>query len=293
MMADMVAVSVVGLGAMGGRIARRLIDADHEVCVWNRTASKVGPLVALGAIAASSPAEAAQQADVVITMVSDQAALDAVVQGAAGIAAGVDASTTLIEMSTVGPVAVAELASVLPAGTGVLDAPVLGSISEAEAGTLTIFVGGASVLVERWEPLLSSLGSTMHVGPLGSGASAKLVANLTLFGTLGVLGEAVALGQGLGLPRNRIFDVLSTTPLASQAERRRAGIETGSFPTRFPLSLARKDADLITEAAAAFHVDLRLAQAAAAWLADAEGSGSGDRDYAAVLEAIIDKGSHD
>jgi 3-hydroxyisobutyrate dehydrogenase/2-hydroxy-3-oxopropionate reductase len=173
------------------------------------------------------------------------------------------------------------------------DAPVLGSISEAEAGTLKIFVGGPSELVEHWTPLLSTLGSPTHVGPLGSGAAAKLVANYTLFGTLGVLGEAVALAQGLGLPRDMIFEVLAATPLASQAERRRAGIETGSFPARFPLALARKDADLINEAAAAFYVDLRLAQATAAWLAVAEGSGSGDRDYSAMLQAIIDRRPQD
>jgi len=222
-------------------------------------------------------------------VVSDQMALQAVTRGSAGVVAGIDPATTVSEMSTVGPVAVAELASALPAGTGILDAPVLGSISEAEAGTLTIFVGGPSALVERWTPLLSALGSPMHVGSLGSGAASKLVANLTLFGTLGVLGETVALAEGLGLSRDTIFDVLATTPLARQAERRRTGIETGSFPPRFPLALARKDADLITEAAAALDVDLRLGAAVAAWLADAEAVGSGDRDYAAVLEAIIGK----
>jgi 3-hydroxyisobutyrate dehydrogenase-like beta-hydroxyacid dehydrogenase len=171
----MVAVSVVGLGAMGGRIAKRLVEAEHEVVVWNRTTERMVPLIDLGAAPAESPRDAAQRADVVITMVSDQTALEAVTRGSAGIAAGVGPATTVIDMSTVGPVAVAELAAALPAGTGMLDAPVLGSISEAEAGTLTIFVGGPSALLERYIPLLSALGSPMHVGPLGSGAASKLV----------------------------------------------------------------------------------------------------------------------
>ncbi|MGH3113733.1 MAG: NAD(P)-dependent oxidoreductase, partial [Gaiellaceae bacterium] len=225
--------------------------------------------------------------EAVVTTVSDPAALEAVSEGPSGIAAGAGASATVIEMSTVGPAAVARLASVLGPGTGLLDAPVLGSVSEAESGSLRIFVGGPAELVERWTPLLSELGAPLHVGPLGAGAAAKLVANTTLFGTLGVLGEALALADGLGLSREAAFDVLAETPLAAQAERRRAAIESGEFPARFSLALARKDADLIAAAADAAGVDLRLADAARAWLADAEADGLGDRDYSAVLERIL------
>lgn len=226
-----------------------------------------------------------------ITMVSDPTALRAVTEGPTGVAAGIAGPLTVIEMSTVGPAAVARLASALPIETGLLDAPVLGSISEAEKGSLRIFVGGTESLVQQWTPLLSTLGSPMHVGPLGAGAASKLVANLTLFGTLGVLGEALALAQGLGMSRDAAFDVLAATSLASQAERRRVGVETGDYPARFPLSLAHKDADLIAEVAAAYEVDLRIGAAAAAWLADAEDAGWGDRDYSAMLAKIIANGA--
>jgi 3-hydroxyisobutyrate dehydrogenase-like beta-hydroxyacid dehydrogenase len=283
----MSAVAVVGLGAMGSRIARRLLDAGHEVVVWNRTPAKTEELVALGAAAGESPAESARRAEVVITMVSDPDALRAVAAGPDGIAAGADDSVTVIEMSTVGPAALAELALLLPPGAGLLDAPVLGSLSEAESGSLAVFVGGPEALVERWTPVLSALGSPIHVGPLGAGAAAKLVANTTLFGTLGVLGEALALAQGLGLSREATFAVLGKTPLAAQAERRRPAIESGDHPARFSLSLARKDADLIAEAAEAARVDLRLTEAARRWLAAAEEAGWGDRDYAAVLAWIL------
>jgi 3-hydroxyisobutyrate dehydrogenase-like beta-hydroxyacid dehydrogenase len=280
-------VAVLGLGGMGSRIAQRFLDAGHDVVLWNRTSERMARLEGLGAVPAASPADAAGRADVVVTMVSDPAALRAVSEGPAGVAAGITGATTLVEMSTVGPAAISRLASALPPGTGLLDAPVLGSFAEAESGSLRIFVGGPASLVERWTPLLSALGSPVHVGPLGAGAAAKLVANSTLFGALGILGEALALADGLGLSRDATFEVLAATPLAAQAERRRGQIETGEYPTRFTLFLARKDVDLILEAAASTGVDLRLVAAARTWLAEAEDAGWGDRDYAAVLARIL------
>jgi len=280
-------VAVVGLGAMGSRIARRLLEAGHDLVAWNRTAEKAQPLVEAGAVAAATPAEAAARAEVVLTMVADSAALRDVTEGEDGVAAGVGEGATVIEMSTVGPDAVRRLGSVLGERAGLLDAPVLGSRSEAEEGTLKVFVGGPPELVARWTPLLSVLGSPLHVGPLGSGAAAKLVANTTLVGTIGVLGEALALAEGLGLPREKAFEVLAATPLAAQAERRRESIESGEYPPRFALYLARKDAELVVAAARKAGVDLRLTEAARAWLAGAEEAGLGDRDYSAVLARIL------
>ena len=125
------------------------------------------------------------------------------------------------------------------------------------------------------------------MGPLDSGAAAKLVANTTLFGTLGVLGEAIALAQGLGLSREAAFEVLAATPVAAQAERRRDAVEADEYPRRFSLALARKDAELIADAAASAGVDLRLAAAARSWPVDAGEAGWGDRDSAAVLSRIL------
>jgi len=272
---------------MGSRIARRLLEAGHDLVAWNRTAEKAQPLVEAGAVAAATPAEAAARAEVVLTMVADPAALRDVTEGEDGVAAGVGEGATVIEMSTVGPDAVRRLGSVLGEQAGLLDAPVLGSRSEAEEGTLKVFVGGPPELVARWTPLLSVLGSPLHVGPLGSGAAAKLVANTTLVGTIGVLGEALALAEGLGLPREQAFEVLAATPLAAQAERRRESIESGEYSPRFALYLARKDAELVVAAAREAGVDLRLTEAARAWLADAEEAGLGDRDYSAVLARIL------
>jgi 3-hydroxyisobutyrate dehydrogenase-like beta-hydroxyacid dehydrogenase len=287
MMVRVTTVAVIGLGAMGGRFVRRFLAAGHEVIVWNRTPEKAAELVELGAASAASSADAARRAEAVITIVADPAALRAVTEGHDGIAAGADESTTVIEMSTVGPDTVRWLASALPPEAGLLDAPVLGSLSEAEEGKLQVFVGGPAPLAERWTPLLSALGSPTRVGPLGAGASAKLVANATLFGTLSLLGEVVAFADGLGLSRDVTFDVLVATPLAGAAERRRPSIEEGGYPLRFTLALARKDAELLTDAARTAGVDLRLLEAARHWLADAEEAGFGDQDYSTVLARII------
>ena len=282
-------VAVVGLGAMGSRIARRLLDQRHSVVVWNRTSERAAALAELGATPVASPAEAAARATVVLTMVSDDAALRAVTEGRSGLIAGAGPSLTIIQMSTVGLSTTARLACSLPQDGELLDAPVLGSLTEAEGGTLRIFVGGERSLYERWASLLSVLGSPVHVGPLGAGTAAKLVANSTLFGTLSVLGEALALADALGLPRETAFDVLAATPLAAQAERRRESLESGDYPPRFALSLARKDADLILEAAGASGVELRLLAAARAWLAEAEDAGRGSSDYSAVLAEILSR----
>jgi 3-hydroxyisobutyrate dehydrogenase/2-hydroxy-3-oxopropionate reductase len=224
---------------------------------------------------------------VVITMVSDPSGLRNVTEGPGGVLSGLGPGSTLIEMSTVGPAAITRLASLLPPGAGLLDAPVLGSIAEAGAGTLRIFVGGPPTSVDHCRPVLSRLGTPVHVGRLGSGAAAKLVANASLFGVLGLLGEALALAEGLGLPRDTAFEVLSTTPLAEQALRRRTTIESGDYSSRFALSLARKDADLVVDAARGAHVDLRLGAAGRTWLVDADDAGLGGLDYTAVLGHII------
>ena len=279
--------AVIGLGAMGSRIAGRLVSEGHEVVVWNRTRAKLEQLVDLGATAAKTPAAAARQAEAVITMVSDSSALRAVTEGPSGVLAGAEPGVTIIEMSTVGPAAVLRLASLLPAEVGMLDAPVLGSLPEAESGSLAIFTGGPEALVERWTPLLGALGAPIRVGPLGAGAGAKLVANLTLFGALGVLGEALALARELGLSREAAFSVLATTPLAAQAERRRPSIESGDYPPRFSLSLARKDVELIADAAAAARLDLALVEVQRSRLTAAEHAGWGEQDYSALLAWIL------
>ncbi len=273
----MTSVGVVGLGALGARLADRLAANGHAVTAWNRSPREDREL-------AASPAEVARAAEVVFVLVADPAALAQVTEGPGGLAAGCDAQTAVVQMSTVDPAAIQRLAAALPEGTGLLDAPVHGAGAAVEAGEVAIFAGGEPALLERWRPLLSELGTVVATGQLGSGTAAKLVVNAALFGVLGILGEAVALGDRLGLARDAAWDVLATTPLAAAAERRRPAIEAGDYPPRFGLALALKDAELIRSAAGA--ADLRLIEAARSWLADAEAANP-ERDYTAILAEIL------
>jgi 3-hydroxyisobutyrate dehydrogenase/2-hydroxy-3-oxopropionate reductase len=272
---------------MGSRIAMRLLDAGHQLVVWNRSPDRLAPLIVRGASAASTPGEAAARSRILITMLADPQALRAVSEGPDGIAAGAHPVLVVIEMSTVGPPAVRHLASLLGPQIRLVDAPVIGSIGEAESGALTIFAGGPAETVDEVEPLLATLGTVVRVGPLGAGAAAKLVANAALLGTLTVLGETLALTDALELSREAAAAALAATPLAEQARRRVPLIQAGDYPRRFGLALARKDADLIAETCAAAAVDAPALAAARAWLAAAEAEGQGDADYTATLATIL------
>ena len=272
---------------MGSRIAGRLLDTGHEVLVWNRSGEKMQPLVARGAIPAASPADAADRSHVVMTMLADPVALAAVVEGKHGLLEGIQRTSLLIEMSTVGPPAIATLASRLPIGTHLVDAPVLGSLEEAAHGTLTVFVGGDEDSYRRASPLLATLGTCVPCGPLGAGAAAKLVANAALLLTVCGLGEVLSLGDRLGLSRETVFRILDTTPLDAQARRRRSMLETGQFPPRFPVRLAAKDCGLILEGAdTRMHDAPSLLGETQKWFVEAERGGRSGDDYTAVLAHI-------
>jgi 3-hydroxyisobutyrate dehydrogenase-like beta-hydroxyacid dehydrogenase len=276
-------IAVVGLGAMGSRIARRLIDAGHDVVVWNRDPVKADGFPQR----AVTPADAARRAEIVIVMVSDPTALAEVSEGIDGISTGTADSSTVVQMSTVGVAAVERLESALPDGVALLDAPVLGSLAEVEAGRLYIFAGGADEVVARLSPVLSTLGTVVHVGGVGAGSAAKLVANFSLISVLAALGEAFTLGRHLGLSDQALFDVLAASPLATQAERRRDAIESGAYPPRFALALADKDAQLILDAAD--DLDLRVARAVRSWYADAMREGRGAEDNSALIATILEQ----
>lgn len=281
-------VAVVGVGAMGRRIAGRLHDVGRSLVVWNRTPDVAEPLVRRGACVAATPAEAAARAATVIVMVSDPAALSSVSEGRDGLLAGARPGLQIIVMSTVGPAAVTRLAKLRPVGVDVLDAPVLGSLAEAGQGRLRFFVGGSCAAIARAEPLLRQLGTPMRVGDVGAGSAAKLVANHALLGVLTVLGESVALADGLELPRRNTLEVLAVTPLAEQVTHRRAVLDGHPFPTRYRLSLARKDTDLMLESTETSRPVQRLLPVIRSWLLEAEGRGRGEQDYLALLAMILD-----
>ncbi|HEX2025443.1 MAG TPA: NAD(P)-dependent oxidoreductase [Actinomycetota bacterium] len=282
----MTAIGFCGLGRMGAPMAARLIEAGHDVTVWNRTRERAEPLAERGAKVADSPAEAAAEAEALITILTDAAAVEAVAFGPNGAAGAVRSDSTLIEMSTIGPDAVRAVRERLPEGVRMIDAPVLGGVSQAEAGELNVLVGADDDDLARHRGVLETFGRVTHIGPPGSGAAMKLVANSTLGALVATLGEALALGDTLDLDEGMVLDVLMGTPMAIVIERQRAMIESASYPPAFALSLARKDLHLVAEAAASRERELRVAPASEAWLADAERAGLGDLNYSAVVAHI-------
>jgi 3-hydroxyisobutyrate dehydrogenase-like beta-hydroxyacid dehydrogenase len=276
-------IAVCGLGLLGRPIAERLLHTKHDLRVWNRTPEKVRPLGDAGATVGLTPADAAAGADVAITVLSDAEALNDVVLGPNGLAEGLARGSILAEMSTVGPDAIRNLAMRLPTGIELADAPVLGSVPQAADGTLNVFVGGTIEVYRRLEPMLRDLGRPRHIGPLGTGAAMKLVVNSTLFPVVAAIGEALALGDRMGLPQPTVLDVLSISALAASLRNKRERIESGAYPPNFRLETALKDADLIDRATDG---EFPLARAARDLLAGAEEAGMGDRDYSAVVAYI-------
>jgi 3-hydroxyisobutyrate dehydrogenase-like beta-hydroxyacid dehydrogenase len=230
-------VAFLGLGNMGAPMARRLIEAGYPVTVWNRTSVRTRPLAEAGATVGGSPAETVRDADVVITMLADPVAVhDVTGQLAPGLRPGM----TLVEMSTIGPDAVHELARLMPEGVTLIDAPVMGSVDAASAGKLTVLAGGNA---KPLEALLSQLGTVTFTGELGTGAAMKLVRINAGIGGVALIGEVLALADALGLAEQPVVDALSRGGLAGATAR------AFSQSSHFPVALAAKDVALATSSA--------------------------------------------
>jgi len=282
-------IAFLGLGQMGSPMAARLLEAGHHVTVWNRTPERAAPLRQRGAVVASSPAEAAAGVEFAITMLATPEALEAVLFADGGLAAALGPGQVMIDMSTVGPEAVRSVAARLPEGVSLVDAPVRGSVPEATEGRLHIFVGATDEDFARARPILESFGEIRRTGGAGSGAAMKLVVNLALGAAIVALGEALALGESLGLEPGALLDVLADSPIGPAVRAKRANVEAGRYPPNFKLGLAAKDLRLVMDTADAAGQDLRLARAARGWLDEAARRGASDLDYSAVVATILGK----
>lgn len=206
------ALGYIGLGLMGGPMALRLADAGHPLTVWNRDPAKARAVVAAGAVLAESPATVARASDIVFTCVSDTAAMDAVVFGADGIAAGGGAGKLLVDFSSMRPDATREMAARLAAGTGMawLDAPVSGGVIGAETGQLVVMAGGGEADFDRARPFVEALARRFTLmGPVGAGQTTKLVNQLIVGCTIAVVAEATKLALGSGVDAARIPEALA------------------------------------------------------------------------------------
>jgi 3-hydroxyisobutyrate dehydrogenase-like beta-hydroxyacid dehydrogenase len=279
-------IAFLGTGLMGRPMAIRLVQEGHDVTVWNRTAEKAEPVVREGAGRADTPAEAVAGAEVVVTMLADEPALEHVLFGDGGAAGSLQPGQVVVEMSTIGPDAVRRIGDRLPEGVDLVDAPVLGSVPQATDGSLEVFVGGSEEAFERVRPVLEAFGTPRRFGDLGSGASMKLVVNSTLPTLMGALGESLALADGLGLPESAVLDVLEDSPIGVTVRRKRPLIESGEYPPSFKLRLALKDSGLVQRAAQATGRSVPVARAAGEWLRASDEAGLGELDYSAVIAHI-------
>ncbi|MFI9158929.1 NAD(P)-dependent oxidoreductase [Kitasatospora aureofaciens] len=220
-------IAFLGLGRMGQPMARRLAAAGYPLTVWNRSPGRAD-----GLAEAASPAEAVAGADVVVTMLSDpQAAAEVAGRFTPALAPG----TLWIDMSSIGPRAVAGLRAQLPDGVAMVDAPVVGSVGPATTGDLGIFAGGEDADLERAEPVLAHLGRVRRCGGPGAGAALKVVVIGGIVACVTVLSEVLAVAGELGVPREVALEVLSAGPLAGALARAR------SAESDFPVRLAAKD----------------------------------------------------
>jgi 3-hydroxyisobutyrate dehydrogenase-like beta-hydroxyacid dehydrogenase len=282
-------IGFVGLGAMGSRIARRLLDAEHRVYGTNRTKSKTQPLIDRGLEWRDTPREVAAASDVVFSMVTDDAALDAITSGADGILAGLTDRKVFVDMSTVSPRASRELAERARAlGGQMLDAPVSGSIPQAEAGTLAIMVGGSDEAFATAQPLLSELGQTVtHVGGNGQGLLLKLAINISLAVQTLAFSEGLLLAERGGIDARVAADVMSTSSIGSPMLKARVPLLL-DLPQDawFDVALMEKDIQLARRAGDEFAISLPSAGVADDVLARAIDLGYAHRDLASLHEVL-------
>ncbi|MFN8473307.1 MAG: NAD(P)-dependent oxidoreductase [Anaerolineae bacterium] len=286
-------VAVLGLGLMGRGMASNLLRAGFPLTVYNRSHDKAAPLAAEGARVAETPRQAAEEADILISMVADDTASRAIWLGDAGALAAARAGMLLIECSTLSTAWVRELAG-LAAGKGcaLLDAPVTGSQPQAEAGELGFFVGGDAETLRQATPVLNAMGQRInHLGPTGSGATMKLVNNLMGGVQIVALAEGLALAEQAGLDMEQVITLLSNgAPGSPMVKNKGPRMVARNYETQFALRWEHKDLTYALEEGVHQTVPLPTVAAAREIYRMAMARGLGDLDLSAVIEALRPRG---
>ena len=282
-------VGFIGLGIMGLNMAKRILSSGYPLTVYNRTMSHAGPLIATGANLAKTPFELAQTSDVIITMVSDDPAIESVVFKDNGMLPAMKDGKVFINMSTVSLDCVMKINTMVTKQHGVfIDAPVSGSKTPAEQGTLVILCGGEKEQVDKYSPLLLTMGKkVMYAGKAGMGTRLKLTANLLLGSMIGALSETVYFGTANGIAPELIFDMIGSSPLSSPLYTLKAqNMIHHDFTPSFPLKHQYKDLNLILGLAEALNIELPLTKAVDAVFETAVSEGKGDMDMSAVVTTL-------
>jgi 3-hydroxyisobutyrate dehydrogenase len=282
-------VAFLGLGTMGSGMASNLLNAGFPLAVYNRTAAKAQSLVSAGARLASSPAEAASGASIVISMLADDTASREIWTGNDGALEGVIPGTILIESSTVSPSWIAELAALAVAQQAeLLDAPVTGSRMQAAAAQLLFLVGGSETALNIATPALKAMGrGVVHLGPVGSGAKMKLINNFLSGVQVASIAEGLAWIERSGLDTGKALSILKAgapgSPLLGSISERMVNHD---YEVNFLLKLMTKDLQYAQAEAANCNVDLKTAAVARCLFEAAIAKGFGDEDMSSVIEPL-------
>jgi 3-hydroxyisobutyrate dehydrogenase-like beta-hydroxyacid dehydrogenase len=282
-------VGFVGLGVMGGGVAKRLLDAGHAVTVWNRTREKADWLLEGGARWADSPRQVAGASEFVFTMVTNTDAVRAVCEGPDGILAGLAPGKVYVDMSTASPANTRALAEqVEQIGADMLDAPVSGSVTTLEEGKLSIMVGGDGAVFERARPILEAIGpKVFHLGPNGAAVTMKIATNLSLAVQMLAFSEGVLLAEKSGIPRESAVEALLASVIASPMVAYR-----GPFVLEqpdeawFDVNMMQKDMNLALELGRELDVPLPTTAVTNEFLTAARGLELEDKDFAVLFDVL-------
>lgn len=285
-------VGFAGLGRMGARMAKNLAGAGHELILWNRSPLKARDLaMATGSVSVASPRALAEAADIVVTMLADDASSEAVHFGPEGLFAG-SRATHFVEMGTMSPDHIAALAAAAPQGAHVIDAPVSGATQAAEDAQLLIMAGCDAATLAQVQPLFDAMGkATICLGRSGAGAVMKLSINMLIHGINQTFAEAMTLAEAAGIPTDAAFGAIEASAACAPMLKYRKPLyldEAGQDVT-FTVALAQKDMRVTADLAAKLGVPLPQSQATLDILNAAVTAGYEARDMAAILSYMRGK----
>jgi 3-hydroxyisobutyrate dehydrogenase len=285
-------VSVVGLGNMGTAIAERILDAGHTVRVFNRTAGRDAALVERGSLRLGSAAEALAVADVCLTSLADDAAVDTAVGGPDSVLAGARPGTVLVEMSTISVAASERIARMaLEADVHYLRAPVSGNPAAIRSGNAAIVVSGPADVAARCEELLEAIAPAVrYVGEGERARILKLVLQVLIGGTAELLAEALVLGEGAGVDRQTLLEVVAASVVGSRfIDYKKQPLLQDDYSATFTTSMLVKDVDLVLDLARDIVVELPLTTALRTLLEDACAGGRADEDFISLVPHLRER----
>jgi 3-hydroxyisobutyrate dehydrogenase-like beta-hydroxyacid dehydrogenase len=280
-MGEIERVGFAGLGAMGAGIARRLLDAGYDVVGWNRTKERAAPLMEAGMGWADTPRELAASVDVLFTMLTNTAAIDATAEGPDGVLAGLRKESVWADISTIAPDASVALAErVRAAGAHFLDCPVSGSPATLAAGQMSVMVGGDRAAFERIEEVLHAIGPKVtYIGPNGHAILTKIAINLALVVSVTAFAEGVALVEKAGVEREAVVDAVLKSVIASPVIGYRAPLLVDDTEVFADVELQQKDLVLAQELARRLGMAVPTCAATSEMLNAARSSERSDRDF--------------